>query len=94
MLKVALHYSDTEKVILLEELKAGLESLPSKIPEIKMYEVGINFSKSENAYDLVLVFGFENKKTLGSYAKHPEHIKVLEIINKTCSEKKVVDFTL
>lgn len=66
----------------INQIKAGLEALPSKISEIKGYEIGVNINPNPLAYEIVLISEFENFNDLNIYRGHPEHIKVLEIINK------------
>jgi len=66
----------------IDQIKAGLEALPSKIKEIKSYEVGININPNPAAYEIVLISEFENFNDLNIYREHPEHVKVLEIIGK------------
>jgi hypothetical protein len=75
-------------------LKAKLEALPAMISEIKFFEVGINFTLSPIAYDLVLLSEFEKKDDLYSYQKHPEHVLVAEFVGKVCENRIVVDYIL
>lgn len=74
-------------------VKSALEGLASKIPMLNMIEVGIDFNKSERAFDLSLYSTFDNKDDLKAYAVHPEHLKVVELIKKVTTESKVVDYT-
>ncbi len=73
-------------------LKAGLEGLPAKIKEIKLFDVGVNFFQASVAYDLILISEFESKEDLYSYQKHPEHVKVADFVGKTCESRVVVDY--
>ena len=66
-----------------------LETLPSEISEITFFEVGVNFSERESAYDIILISEFETKENLEMYRKHPQHIKVVEEL-KNYTEKTVV----
>ncbi len=66
----------------INQIKAGLEALPNKIKEIKNYEVGININPNPAAYEIVLISEFESFNDLNIYREHPEHIKVLDLINK------------
>lgn len=76
----------------LETLKTLLESLPAKIPGIRYFEVGINEGESKSASDIALYSEFDTMQALEIYRKHPEHIKVVELIEKICSERRVVDY--
>lgn len=44
-----------EKKEQLEIIKLELEALSGKVPSLKAMEVGLNFSKRDTAFDLVLV---------------------------------------
>lgn len=84
--------TENEKKERITSLKSYLEKLPQLIPEIKYFEVGINISKSINAFDLILISEFNNADELGIYSKHPEHQKVVEFINKIKENIVVVDY--
>ena len=74
------------------ELKAALESLKGKIPEILALEVGLNFNPVETASDLSLYTEFKNQEDLDKYQKHSEHLKVVEIVKKLTAERRVSDY--
>ena len=94
MVRLKEHESERLKLQNAKKLKSLLEGLEEKINEIKYYEVGLNFSKSPSAFDIVLIFEFENTETLGIYSKHPEHKKVLNFLNEIANEKAVVDIEM
>lgn len=74
------------------ELKSVLENLKDKISVIKDIEVGINFNKSDAAYDVVLNSEFESEQDLQTYQKHPDHIKVVDFVNEIRDNRVVVDY--
>jgi hypothetical protein len=75
-------------------IKELLEQLVSKIDILIDIEVGINFDSASRAMDLSLYSTFNSKDDLEIYAKHKEHIKIVEVI-KDCSEyTKVVDYII
>lgn len=76
------------------ELKKKLLNLKEKIEEIKEWEVGINFSISDRAYDMSLISSFNSKEDLKAYAIHPEHMKVIDFIKETKAMTKVVDYDM
>ena len=76
----------------LQELKALLESLQENIPVVKCLEVGINMGKSASASDIALYSEFDDMQALEYYRLHPEHVKVVEFIDKVCSERRVADY--
>ncbi len=76
----------------IENIKSKLEGLVEKIDGLKSMEVGVNFTDSPRAFDMSLYSKFENKDDLAIYAKHPEHLKVLSVIQDVVEETKVVDY--
>ena len=71
-----------------------LNNLLEKIDVLKSMEVGVNFTDSDRAFDLSLYSTFETKQDLQTYAIHPEHLKVVELIKSVTSESKVVDYII
>jgi len=80
---------DKDKAALI---KIELDKLPSKISQIKMFEVGINISDSPAAYDLVLVSEFASVEDLNKYRMHSDHVKVADIIALHKTTSMVVDY--
>ncbi|MDT8338093.1 MAG: Dabb family protein [Sulfurimonas sp.] len=78
----------------IKEVVKRLNALVELIPELKSMEVGVNFTDSERAFDLSLYSTFETKEALASYAIHPKHLKVVELIKSVTLESKVVDYIL
>jgi len=78
-----------ENIDLVREL---LQSLPSKIKKIRSFELGINIIPGSNAYDLVLLSEFNSFEELAGYQKHPEHLKVAEVVGQVCESRIVVDY--
>jgi Stress responsive A/B Barrel Domain len=73
-------------------IKKELEGLQGKISEIFKLEVGLNISKSEIAYDVVLYSEFNSKEDLQIYQDHPAHIALKKFIYNLRSERHVVDY--
>lgn len=76
------------------KLKAELEALAGKIPQILKIEVGINAVPSEAAYDVALYSEFSNKGDLQIYQKHPEHLKVVDLVKTIAAGRAVVDYII
>ncbi len=76
----------------VQEIKDQLEGLKDLIQEIQFLEVGINFNKTEDAYDIVLVTEFKNSEALTRYQDHPEHIRVRDFLRKVRVKHTVVDY--
>jgi hypothetical protein len=75
-------------------IKEVLEALREKIPEVMHIEVGIDFNRSESAYDIVLYSEFESMDDLERYQEHAEHLKVAEFIQNVREDRVVVDYTV
>ncbi len=83
---------DQSKEERLIKMKALLETLPSKVPEIVKYEVGIDFNRSDAAYDIVLYSTFESREALSAYQANPDHVVVLNYILSIMDKRVVVDY--
>ena len=75
-----------------EKMVAMLRALPAVIPQIKDFEVGVNFATGPAASDISLYSTFENEADMETYRVHPEHQKVVAFIGKVTSERRVVDY--
>lgn len=62
----------------LEELGRAFRALPGKIPAIKDYAFGPNFSERSGGHTHILVSRFASHADLDAYLDHPEHQRVLE----------------
>lgn len=76
----------------IAEVTTRLNALVDLIPTLNSMEVGVDFSRSERAFDLSLYSTFDSKEALQEYAVHPEHLKVVELIKSVTLESKVVDY--
>lgn len=91
---VMFKFKEENKARNLAKVQAKLEKLEELIEELKTIEVGINFTEADRAMDLSLYSTFETRADLQSYAVHPEHLKVVELIKEVTTESKVVDYIL
>ena len=74
-------------------VKKDLEALKGVIPQITNdFEVGINFTEADTAYDAVLVSSFISKEDLLAYRNDPRHKKAAGYNKKVRSERVVVDY--
>ena len=85
-------FKDENKEANLLQVKRMLEALPSKIESLNRMEVGIDISKSERSFDLVLTSTFEDQAGLSAYAVHPAHLEVVSVIKEVTTMAKVVDY--
>jgi len=89
---VMFKFKEENKEANLKLVKEKLENLVHEIEPLKSMEVGIDFNKSERAMDLSLYATFDNGEGLKTYATHPAHLAVVEIIKELTVESKVVDY--
>ena len=76
-----------------EIINSSLSNLPSEIPEISEYEIGINQTESERAFDVVLISEFNSREDFHTYRDHPKHVEAVEIIRELTEQTNVVDYT-
>ena len=95
------------KHIVLHKLKPGISrddpriahamsrvrSLPERLPLIKSWEVGINFSDRPVAYDFSVVAELESRKDLAAYGPHPAHQEVAGL-NRELYEWIICDYEI
>lgn len=74
------------------KMKADLEALKDKIPQVRKIEVGLNFLPSDAAYDVALYSEFESEEDLALYQKHPDHRSVGAFVEKIRESRVVVDY--
>ena len=91
---VMFRFKDENKEENLKEVTSRLNALVELIPTLNSMEVGLDFSRSERAFDMSIYTTFDSKEALGEYAVHPEHLKVVELIKSVTLESKVVDYIL
>ena len=80
------------KAVVRSKIKKALLVLKDRISEIKYMEVGENYDLNATSYDIGLITHFESLADLDIYRIHPEHLKVIELINANTIGKAVVDF--
>ena len=76
----------------VQELENALGKLPDRITEIKAYAFGRDVVRSERSYDFALVSLIADLDALERYQKHPEHLKVGQVIRNLCENIIAVDF--
>jgi hypothetical protein len=85
-------FKDNNKKQNIQKVKELLESLLTKIPQLKSIEIGIDFSKSPRAMDMSIYTKFDTKEDLNIYANHKEHLEVVKFIKEVTVLSKVVDY--
>lgn len=75
-------------------IKERLEALKKKISYLRKIEVGINFEKSNAAYDVVLYTEFDNEEDLNNYQVHPDHLEQVAFIRSVVNSRVVADYKI
>lgn len=89
---VMLKFKEENRQDNMVKVKALLEALPEKVEPLLSMEVGLDFMQSERSFDLVLTTTFNNKEGLSTYATHPDHVSVVNVIKELTEGSKVVDY--
>lgn len=75
-----------------DELLSRLHTLKDRIGQVKDIEVAVDIGGKPNSYDIVLNSLFDSMEDVEKYAAHPEHVKVVELINELCASHVKVDY--
>ena len=82
------------KAAAARELKEALDGLKAKIPQVRLLEVGVNFNPADTASDVSLYTAFDTQADLDLYQKHPDHLKVVEVVKRLTAERRVSDYEI
>jgi hypothetical protein len=89
MFKFKVDVADSE----MEAAAAGLRALKDKIPGVIHITAGKNFTERSQGHQMGLVVRLKDRDALATYAKHPEHVKVVETLIKPKIENVIaVDY--
>jgi Stress responsive A/B Barrel Domain len=89
-LKEEAHGND--KATNAQKIKAMLEALRGKMVGMPHLEVGIDFSKTQASYDVLLYSEFVDRAALEAYQVHPEHMAVKSFIGEATATRVLVDY--
>lgn len=81
-----------DKATNAKKIKEMLENLRGKIPGMVHIEVGIDYSRTDASFDLLLYSEFESKAALDGYQSHPLHKAVMPFIGEARLERVLVDY--
>ena len=82
---------DAKKREIVNELISIFSPL-KKLEPVRDYVVGVNFNKSDSAWDFVIDSVFENRDDLNSYQVSAEHREAIAKASPYDKEKAVVDY--
>lgn len=94
MWKLVDSFDGKNKMEIAKNIKENLEALKDVIPQIKEIEIGINFNKSDSAYDISLYSVFKSEEDLIIYQNHPEHLRIAAFIGKVKTDRVVCDYNM
>ncbi len=86
--------SDAEREASIARLTEALTSLPTHIDQIRVLTVGANVVVRPGNWDLALTVDVDDASALEEYRGHPEHQKVLALINELVADRCAVDFVV
>ena len=84
--------TDQAKARAIELLKRSFESLRGRIPGLLHLEIGVDSSRIDYAWDVVLYSEFESQAALDAYALHPEHLRVKQELADLRIARHQVDY--
>lgn len=77
----------------LEAVVEALRALPSQIPQIRSYEVGLDLGYNEANFQLGIVSTFDSREDWQTYLDHPAHQAVVhEHIAPIVAERAALQF--
>jgi hypothetical protein len=86
--------TDAERNARAGRIRDALTALPPHIPQIIRLEVGANSIVRPGNWDLALTVDVADAVALELYRGHPEHQKVLQLINELVADRCAVDFDI
>jgi hypothetical protein len=75
---VLLRWADDVPDDHVEQVRAGLDALPSQIPQIRSFQHGSDVGVSEGNYDYVVIADFDNVGDRRVFRAHPAHVLLME----------------
>jgi hypothetical protein len=92
MLKLREFDTPEDKIKGAELVCAKLMALKEIIPFIKEFETGINITKDDSAFDLVINATFNSTEDLKAYQAHHDHQEFMQFNKNYSIKKAVVDY--
>jgi hypothetical protein len=74
---------------------AALQALPSRIPEIAGYHVGVDLGLRDGNFELGVAAVFADEAAWRTYLAHPAHVAAVEgHINPNVAERASIQYTV
>lgn len=90
--KLADSYEGMNKQEIAEEMQRRILGMKGVVPMLREIECGIDFNRSDRAFDIALYTSFDDREALEAYQADPNHEKVKEFVRKVAKEQAVVDY--
>ncbi|MGL4585363.1 MAG: Dabb family protein [Flavobacterium sp.] len=75
------------------EMKRLLEGLKGKVVALESISVSFNDAQADpKNFEVILHTTFKDFDQLDAYAKHPEHLKVVDFIKSVVTERVAIDY--
>ncbi len=74
------------------KMKQLLEGLAGRVPGMRHVEVGIDFERSDAAWDVALYTEFDTREALAAYQDFPEHVAMKGFIASVREHRAVIDY--
>jgi hypothetical protein len=75
-------------------MKEKLEALVGQVPGLSRCEVGIDFGRTDQSFDVALYSEFASREALAGYQDHPAHKAVVSFIREVREDRWVVDYEI
>jgi hypothetical protein len=75
-------------------MKEKLEALAGVVPGLLHAEVGIDFERGDQSYDVALYAEFDSRESLRAYQVHPAHVAAVGFIREVRESRCVVDYEI
>ena len=75
-----------------KEVQRRILAMEGKVPSLRHVECGVDFNRSERAWDVALYSSFDDRAGLEAYQADPEHAKVKKFVGAVAREQAVVDY--
>ncbi len=88
------HAHGNDKATNARLMKEKFASLVGQIPGLIKLETGIDFSKTEASFDVLLYTEFESREALDGYQAHPAHKALMLFISEVRVQRMLVDYEI
>lgn len=85
-------YEGMDQAEIAKEVQRRILAMDGKVPALRHVECGIDFNRSERAWDVALYSSFDDRAALDEYQADPEHAKVKKFVGAVAVEQAVVDY--